>query len=72
MKSTNFVAQTQWMLRPIPPAVLLRVSALSRTTLYVSFEIILAAFPFLGFTEQNNEMTINRDTRTTHHIRKEL
>ena len=71
MKSTNFVAQMQWMLRPIP-AVLLRASALSRTTPYVSFEIILAAFPFLGFTEQNNEMTINRDTRTTHRIRKDL
>ena len=48
-----------------------RASALSRTTPYVSFEIILAAFPFLGFTKQNNKITINRDTRTPHHIRKD-
>ena len=41
-----------------------------QTTSYVSFEIILAALPFLGFTKQNNETTINRDDRTPHYIHK--
>ena len=47
-----------------------RASALSRTTSYISFEIILAAFPFLEFTEQNNETAINRDDRASHYICK--